>query len=113
MVYSVDARFILVQAEHPYFQSSVARATGTLLLITRNRDYKRAREGRIPSFYVILVLRDYLSTIWLSRRVSLLCVLPFGLGRPSSFYRLEGTSYKWSLVERIVVSWYNEAFYPR
>jgi hypothetical protein len=48
MVSSVGARFILVRAECPYFQYSVARATGTLLLNACSRGYKRAREGRFP-----------------------------------------------------------------
>jgi hypothetical protein len=49
--------------------------------------------------------------IWLSRRVSLLCVLPFGLGRPSSFYRLRGDQLqivshgknRWVMVQRGVL----------
>jgi hypothetical protein len=31
--------------DRPYIQSSVARATGTLLLNSRSRGYKRVREG--------------------------------------------------------------------
>jgi hypothetical protein len=40
---SVGARFILVRTERPYIKSSAARATDTLLLNARSRDYKRTR----------------------------------------------------------------------
>lgn len=46
MVLSVGARFILVQAECPYIQSLVARATGTIIVNAHSRGYKRVREGR-------------------------------------------------------------------
>jgi hypothetical protein len=36
---------MMVREEHPYIQSSVARATNTLLLNACSRGYKRAREG--------------------------------------------------------------------
>jgi hypothetical protein len=39
------ARFILIWAEHPYFQSSVAYATGIIDDQTRSRSYKQSREG--------------------------------------------------------------------
>jgi hypothetical protein len=45
MVCLVGTRFILVRAEHPYFQFSVACIIDTLLLNARSRGYKRAREG--------------------------------------------------------------------
>jgi hypothetical protein len=48
MVCSVGPRFILVRVERPYIQSSVARATDTLLLNARSMGYKRAREGGAP-----------------------------------------------------------------
>jgi hypothetical protein len=38
------ARFILVWAERPYFQSLMAYATGTIDDQTCSRDYKRSRE---------------------------------------------------------------------
>jgi hypothetical protein len=41
----VGTRFILVRAEHPYFQSLVACATGTINDQTCNRGYKQSREG--------------------------------------------------------------------
>jgi hypothetical protein len=56
----VGARFILVRAERPYFQSSATCVT-PLMIKTRSRDYKRAREGleapksrdeRLPSLFV-------------------------------------------------------------
>jgi hypothetical protein len=37
--------FILVRAERPYFQSSVACATGIIDDQTRSRGYKQLREG--------------------------------------------------------------------
>jgi hypothetical protein len=40
-----DARFILVRAERPYFQSSVACATDTIDDQTRSMGYKWSREG--------------------------------------------------------------------
>jgi hypothetical protein len=42
---SMDARFILVQTERLYIQSSTARATDTLLLNAHSRGYTRVREG--------------------------------------------------------------------
>jgi hypothetical protein len=41
-------RFILVQVERPYFQSSVACTTGTIDDQTRSRGYKQLREGEAP-----------------------------------------------------------------
>jgi hypothetical protein len=38
-------RFILVRAECPYFQSSVACATGSIDDQTHSRGYKNSREG--------------------------------------------------------------------
>ena len=55
----VGTRFILVWADRPYLQSSVARAIGTLLLIAHSRGYKEEREGTISSLYAILVLKVY------------------------------------------------------
>jgi hypothetical protein len=77
MVCSLGIRFILVRVERPYFQSSMAHATGTLLLIARSRGYKRVREGRIPSLYAMLVLRTicWVFATWLHHRVLLLCGL--------------------------------------
>jgi hypothetical protein len=59
----VGTRFILVRAECLYLQSSVARAIDNLLLITHSIGYKRAREGRFPSLYVMFILRDYVSGV--------------------------------------------------
>jgi hypothetical protein len=38
-------KFILVRAEHPYIQSSVACATGSIDDQTPSRGYKQSREG--------------------------------------------------------------------
>jgi hypothetical protein len=48
MVCSVGARFILVRAERPYFQSSVVCTTDTLILNARSRGLKRTREEGVP-----------------------------------------------------------------
>jgi hypothetical protein len=44
-VYAEGVRFILVQTECPYFQSSVASATGTNDDQTHSRGYKQSRVG--------------------------------------------------------------------
>jgi hypothetical protein len=44
----MDAKFILVRAGHPYFQSSVVWATGSLLFNALSREYKRSEKGRVP-----------------------------------------------------------------
>jgi hypothetical protein len=59
MVCLLGVRFIPIWAERPYFQSLVARATDSLLLIARSRGYKRTREGRISSLCAMLVLKIY------------------------------------------------------
>jgi hypothetical protein len=52
-VYAEGARFILDRAERPYFQSSVACATGTIDDQTRSRGYNdREREERLPSLFI-------------------------------------------------------------
>jgi hypothetical protein len=45
MVCAEGARFILVEAERPYFQSSADCTTGTIDDQTCSRGYKRSREG--------------------------------------------------------------------
>jgi hypothetical protein len=59
MVCSVGARFILVWAEHPYIQSSVARATSTLLLKARSRGYKRRVREELTSLLCVARPKDY------------------------------------------------------
>jgi hypothetical protein len=46
MLCSVDARFILVWAERVYFQSSVARPTGTLFLVVGLQADERGKDPK-------------------------------------------------------------------
>jgi hypothetical protein len=56
------ARFILVQAERPYFQSLMACTTDTIDDQTRSRGYKQSKEGgEAPKFLIRMEveLRSY------------------------------------------------------
>jgi hypothetical protein len=91
----VGARFILVWAKHPYFQSSVDRATNTLLLNAHNIVTSVREREEFPSISVLLVLRYYASGVrYLAKssecRCSVACVLVHlsSIDPTLPFYRL-------------------------
>jgi hypothetical protein len=61
---AVDAEFILVRAECPYFHSSVAYATGTIDIKARSKSYKRATEGGEAPKSLIVVEVELRVTRW-------------------------------------------------
>jgi hypothetical protein len=79
MVCSVGARFILVWAERPYFQSLVARATDTLFLVVGLQAGGRGKSSQVSkscvakgSMYRMFTFRFF---------------VPLSSDRPFAFYR--------------------------